>query len=118
MKLFATSFFVGCFLAVAVQVQAEVETLPVPMGSSVSNDSNHYPNTNEADMMKAIRVERAKYVAAQHLEIAAMTRWNGVNPGRPQVNSGFMFLAPPRATYRWFGPMQPTWVMPYGLPVQ
>jgi len=118
MRLFVLSFLVGCFLATVVEVQAEIEKLPIPINTSDSTASNHYPNTSKADMIKASRVERAKYVAAQHLEIAAMTRWAGVNPGRPIINSGYMYLAPPRASYRWFGPMQPTYVMPYGLPIQ
>jgi hypothetical protein len=118
MRIFAISFVFGAFLALAVQIQADEETLPLPVNTSDSTSSYRIPNTSKADMIKASRVERAKYVAAQHLAIETMNRWSGVNPGRPMVNSGFMFLAPPRTSFRWFGPMQPTYVFPNGLPIQ
>ncbi|MDZ4849384.1 MAG: hypothetical protein SGI77_08815 [Pirellulaceae bacterium] len=116
-RFFAIGFIGGIFLASVVEVRAEDETLPLPISLGESNSSNHYPVTRKTDEIKASRVQRAKYVAAQHLAVESMNRWSGVNPGRPYVNSGYMYLAPPRATYRWFGPMQPTYVYPYGLPL-
>ena len=120
MRLFAISFIIGACLAFVVETQAEEETLPLPINTpdSTSSYQYRYSNTNKADMIKASRVERAKYVAAQHLAIETMNRWSGINPGRPQINSGYIYLAPPRVSYRWFGPNQPTYYFPYGLPIQ
>lgn len=119
MRIFAISFLIGALFAVVVEVRAEDEKLPIPINTSDATASYHRPNTSKADMMKAIRVERAKYVAAQHLAIETMNRWQGVNAARPQVNSGYMYLLPPRTTYRWYGSMQPNYyVMPYGSPIE
>ncbi len=118
MRIFVISFAVGALLALAVEIQAEDETLPLPINTSDSTSSHRYYGKSKADMIHASRVERAKYVSAQHLAIETMNRWSGINPGRPMVSSGYMYLAPPRATYRWFGPMQPTYVYPHGLPIQ
>ena len=117
MRIFAISFAVGAFLALAVETQAEEETLPLPLTTSDTTSSYRPQSINKADMIHESRVQRAKYVAAQHLAIETLNRWNGVNPGRPMVNSGYMYMAPPRATYRWFGPMQPSYFLPYGYPV-
>lgn len=119
-RIFAISFLMGAVLAIAVEVRADDETLPLPMNTTDASsvEPHRYPNTSKEDMIHASRVQRAKYVAAQHLAIETMNRWSGINPGRPMVNSGYMYLAPPRATYRWFGPMQPTYVMPYGMPIE
>ena len=118
MRIFAISFALGAFFALAVESQADDETLPLPINTIDSTSSYRSTKTHKADMIHESRVQRAKYVAAQHLAVETMNRWSGVNPGRPQVNSGFVFMAPPRATYRWFGPNQATYIYPYGIPIQ
>ncbi len=119
MRLFAISLAIGASLAFAVETQAEEETLPLPLPINTSDSTSSYrpSQINKAEMIHESRVQRAKYVAAQHLAIETMNRWSGVNPGRPMVNSGYMYLAPPRATYRWFGPAQHYHYMPFGYPV-
>jgi hypothetical protein len=120
MRLFVMSFVIGAFMAIAINSQAgaEDETLPLPINTSDMTASTYRPlKINKADMIHESRVQRAKYVAAQHLAIETLNRWSGVNPGRPMVNAGYMYLAPPRATYRWFGPMQPNYHLPYGYPL-
>lgn len=119
MRVFAISFFIGASLALAIESQAQDEPLPLPLPITTDDAtaSKPLPTMSKADIMKASRVERAKFVRAQHLAIESWNRWYGVNPGRPQINSGYMYLAPPRYTYRWFGPAQPTYVYPYGMPI-
>ncbi len=119
MRLFVLSLVIGAVSAIAIdtQVRAEDETLPLPINTSDSTASGYRPlKINKADMIHESRVQRAKYVAAQHLAVETLNRWSGVNPGRPMVNAGYMYLAPPRATYRWFGPMQPNYYLPFGYP--
>jgi hypothetical protein len=66
-----------------------------------------------ADVLKASRVARAKQVAQHRLDMEMMSRWHGINNGRPNVNAGFIFLTPQPTGYRWHGYSYGNYTQPY-----
>ncbi len=116
MRTFWLSFLAGAILAFSVELQADEgqeagsifgteEALPppsrMPLASPDSTNSFSQNRVRKSDIIHASRVERAKQVAQNRLEIEMMARWSGINTARPMVNAGYIFQAPPRVTYVW-----------------
>lgn len=129
MRIFLVSFFLGILLGLGVEVTAQESTpfsvdasvsepLPMPITSKDATGNESLNRVRQADIIKASRVERAKVVAQARLERELLAKWSGMNTARPQVNAGYNYLSPPRVHYRWFGPAQPVYLLPYGMPIQ
>jgi hypothetical protein len=117
MRIFFLSFLAGAGLAIGVEVQADdfldslikpaesvsEEALPMPVYSPNSSNSGKVQRIQQADIIKASRVQRAKREAEQRLELTLAYRRHGIDTARPIVNSDFMFANAPRPSYRWYG---------------
>ena len=124
MRIFLLSFLLGATAALTVEAQANHssefaaeatldEPLPLPLHSPNASPNSSTPSRiRQADIIKASRVERAKRVAEERLQMELLARWNGINTARPTINAGYMYLAPPPVTYRWYVPILPTHTLP------
>jgi hypothetical protein len=130
MRIFWVSFFVGAVLALGVELRADdkdplsgifanEEKLPkptaMPIESRNATSSVSQNRVRKSDIIHASRVERAKQVAQNHLEIEMMARWRGINTARPLVNAGIPFSAPYPVRYVWIHPYYPVDWVPAGF---
>lgn len=131
MRTFCLSFLAGAILAVGVELQADEgkdigsifateEALPppnrMPLASPDSTSSVSQNRVRKSDIIHASRVERAKQVAQNRLEIEMAARWSGINTARPMVNAGYIFQGPPRVAYVWGIPYATQYGVMYGSP--
>jgi hypothetical protein len=130
MRIFWISFFVGAVLALGVELRADDKdslkglfsndaklpkptSMPLETRNVSSNTSQN--RVRKSDIIHANRVERAKLVAQNNLEIEMMARWSGINTARPLVNAGIPFSAPYPVRYVWMHPYYPVDSAPSGF---